>query len=318
MTEIKALLRDLRPTYIYDLKDKEDIITFIRGVNFGRKNHNLTQFIQAYLKEKHQIECFYMNWQEAVDAYAARKDKTFCEGFQLLLKEIFASDYDPVIDNSFLRRNFVRSFKLERRPLAEGKQLDSILLDNGKLIKVGDWCQLADKMGDAYQQTKFFDCTLRDPDWELFYPSEKDFKYVRFVHSPIDLYRENEKGEKQYIPASSVNLVRRLLSNYWFQIEKIIETVKGIFLYSKYFEVDVENAINNDELHLNLVEPKISISTSFLEDLVEAIESYEIGIMDNQLAFNDWYFSLINYSSTKELPPWCQYRVHGSWTSRKV
>jgi len=170
-------------------------------------------------------------------------------------------------------------------------------LYNGRCLRVGDTFVLADKVGDAYKQTKFYDRTLPNPNWELFYPSDKDFNYIHFYS--VD---ENKK-------TFDLGRVWRIFSNKRQMVQSITKDKKGnIIAYTEIFRVEIDLAIQAGEVFFDET-AKLPIDFSYLK---ETFEDSLISLADLPYDVVARYTSL----SSKSLElPWWKYNcnMNGEW-----
>ena len=57
-----------------------------------------------------------------------------------------------------------------------------IKVNDNELLKIGDAIQLADRLGEQYKATHFFDSSVNCTDWDIVIPSSKSFKSINFFH----------------------------------------------------------------------------------------------------------------------------------------
>jgi len=257
-------------------QDKENLLSFLKGYSIGRGNDFLTDYLSLYLYYNYHIDMNYNNWQEQIDHYAYIKKNNWFDSFYLLLNEILENKQNLGVPKT------KSTYKPEPHTLAE-KQQDVVNLPNGLVLKVGDFIQLNDKIGEGYKQTKFYDASLRNPSWDLFYPSEKDFKHIYFY-----LPEENEMG------VSIFGRVRRIFSNSIAKIKSIRINNHEIIAYTDGFKIDVVKAIEQEEFKiLNAWTDNITLVD--LSSLKEQFFNYTMGL---------------TLSLTEEINKWCFYNLH--------
>ncbi|MDJ1470989.1 hypothetical protein QNI19_05850 [Cytophagaceae bacterium DM2B3-1] len=208
------------------------LMAFISGYLYAQKENTLERCIRLYLSNKYQIDGKWNSWKEQIDHYAFLNNEKWDEGFFRLIHEIHNDELVFEEESGIAEKDEIVWEQ-------EIEVLDRIHLQDGTSLEVGDVIQLADKIDEDYRQTKFYDVSLRNPNWELFYPSEKDFDHVYF-------YISRKEGVKPF----TVGRVRRLFSNTLAKIE-LIGIQKGqLVVYTDLFKIEIEKALQIQEVKL--------------------------------------------------------------------
>jgi len=218
----------------YNIDEKKDtpLTGYLKG--YVHSDETMMNYISQYLWERHGINPIKNTWVQQVDHYAFEQGMDWDRGFMHLNDTILEEPYE-------LKHKPVYVYEGSAEPLSEyiDNQQENIQLKNGITIKVGDFIQLNDKIDEDYKKTKFYDSSIRNPSWELFYPSEKDFQYVSFYY----------KGDDRTDPFS-FGRVRRLFSNSTEIIESISVQDGIIFLYTNLFKIEILKALEAGEVTL--------------------------------------------------------------------
>lgn len=262
--------------YYLSKSDKENLLSFIEGYCKGRKDKKLINYLGLYLYHHHQIDMTYNDWKEQIDHYSYIKGLDWFDGFYTLLDEVLENK------GELASHTKIPTYEPESH-IPVGEQKEVVYLANNSTLKVGDFIQLGDKIGEDYKQTKFYDASLRNPSWDLFYPSEKDFKHIYFY-----LPEENEMG------VSIFGRVRGLLSNSIAQIEEIRVNNDKIIAYTDSFKIDAKEAFQQGEFK-TLNNQNNDIILTDLSDLKEKFLGYTMGFL---------------LSLTEEINKWCFYSLH--------
>lgn len=274
--------------------NKECLVSFIRGYLFGREDREFTNYIGWYLNEYYQINIEHTTWVEQIDHYAYTFGTDWFDGFFQLLREILRNQYTLSPQKSKVED------KLTDYELT-GESRKSIKLKNDVILKVGDFIQLSDKIGEDYKQTKFYDASLRNPSWDLFYPSERDFKHIEFYY----------KGE-EFHQITILGKVRRIFSNSISKIEFITIQDGKPLLFTDLFVIDIEEAIRQEEVKI-ISQDNVSKPNDF-SHLVERIKLYFMGLGEQPTLtelINFWSFYNFMYLEKN----WYRYdiSINGTW-----
>ena len=166
-----------------------------------------------------------------------------------------------------------------------------INLNNGTIIKEGDFLQLGDLMKDKFKLTKNYDINVDHP-IEIHKYDNNDFKHVEIIPTPETDLNELPRKTKAH----------KLLSKVCDQIQSINCTSGKKFIYSNCFKVDIDDAILNKEIEI--LTCKIDLSkqekdVDFIKEIQNCIELYSIGLftldeLNEQLEnMNYYYFQFI-------------------------
>lgn len=240
-------LRDLTFVDYYIDENRDTLLaSFLKGCIFSDKE--LATYTSQYLWQYFGIDHVKNTWLQQVDHYAFEQGLNWERGFIHLIASIIENAH---ISYDISGEIISRTPELENKPLYIYKGVEepvtedidnsckSIQLKNGSTLNVGDVIQLSDKIGEDYKKTKFYDKSLRNPSWELFYPSEKDFEYTSF-------YYEGNENTKPF----NFGSVRRLFSNSTSIIKYISIQYEVIFVYTNLFKVEIEKALEMQEVKI--------------------------------------------------------------------
>lgn len=147
---------------------------------------------------------------------------------------------------------------------------NEIILNNGTQIRVGDFLELGDLLGEKYKRTKNYDVNLVNP-IEIHKYDKFDFKYVELIPT--------KKTDLEELP-KAMN-AHKLFSKFIDQV-KVIETdFQRTIVLTNYFKIDINKAILNNEVKIirdefDLNKQKVDID--FLRSIQEYFELYSIGL----------------------------------------
>lgn len=240
--------------------DTKNIRVYMEGFSMAKgKDRVFFIYIGEYLKRNYGIDNQLNGWWAQVDHYSYDHKLSWHDGFFKLLKEIFDRKEELGISETV---NEDELFKHYEGPyINTEEEIDEAVLDNGLLVKKGSLLCLGDKIGDTYKKMRYYDPTLRNPSWELFYPSEKDFKY-------IDLYT---KGDSDHEPVYCEK-VRRIFSGSVVKIHSLAKLEGKPVAFAGPFFIQLEEAIEAKEI--GLVEPYESINPKDFKSLEKTLKGY--------------------------------------------
>lgn len=287
--------------YSLPQRDKNNYVSFIVGFLAGKNDDGFTRHISQYLHQVHQINIEYNTWLEQLDHYTYKQNKnmSLVSGLRALLEEI--EEYPgKLIENEVI----INEEEIDWDGEPKGEVKEQVQLQNGITIAVGDYFQLTDKIGSDYKRTRFYDASLRAPDWDLFYSSERDFEHIFF-------YFEVGEQDDNFI---TFGRLRRLFSDCTIQIESISIKDNKVIVYSDLFAIFIEDAIANNELKIL---DKNSIKITDFSNLIEKLLTYLQGISEHLTlteVINKWCFYDLNNLNK----PWHNYNqsINGSWYRR--
>ncbi len=277
--------------YVDETKDTH-ISAFVKG--YVRAKKDIQSYIRAYLWEHYKINPELNSWVEQVDHYAFDMGLNWERGFFHLLGSII----DSPLDVSSEIAKVGQISHIEKAGIID-RDTKSIQLPSGRVVTVGDYIRLNDKVGDSYKQTKFFDASLRNPSWELIYASDKDFNFANFYF--IDDYDNIFVFDK----------VRALLDNTISKIEYISVQDGVTFVYTNLFRIDVENALTFNEITLLDIAYDSITPTDFTMLLYRDLSEWAVL---NELV-NQWCFQDLRFLNKT----WhrCDRHHTGSWYKKK-
>ncbi len=240
--------------YYVDNKKDSLLTSFFKG--YLTSDKKLAGYIQQYLWRYYDINPDKNSCFEQIDHYAFEKGLDWDKGFMKLMQDII--DKSPEEEDCWGMGKNKKVLQFKKRPIYVYDEIadlipeviehtySSIQLKNGFIVNIGDTIELSDKIGEDYKKTKFYDINIRNPSWELFYPSEKDFKYISFYYKGDNLtppFRPNN-----LIPPFNFGRVWRLFSNSKSLIKYISIQNETIFLYTDFFKIDIEKALEEKEI----------------------------------------------------------------------
>lgn len=268
-------------------KIRNEHIKSNKNTKYNDEYDTFEWFLGRYLFKEYNINNRYNSITEQIDHYAFLKEKSFKDGFILLLDEINnlknTKKYNYLLEEKEEDIKFFTNFETHK---IEGKYLDNVVLENGMILKIGDYLEIGDKIGEDYKKLKSFDATLRNPSWELFYRStDKDFKHIRFC------FGEDEKNTEKYLLGN----VWRIFSEIISQIEYIVLEENKIFVYTDIFRIDIEKAFDEQECKIpanETLKKSASFRKTIGNSLGSFISNYEMGLItSNELINQIWdYF----------------------------
>ena len=280
--------------YEIDEKNDTNLMSFIAGYLYAKESDELKDCIRLYLQQYHYINNQYNTWREQIDHYAYNHNLIWDNGFFRLIHEMIEKDLilEPEEQIKAIKVNWESANNYFR---------ETAQLNNGLSIQVGDIIQLEDKIGEDYKQTKFYDSSIRNPSWHLFYPSEKDFKYVHFY------FKESSQNK-----AFTFQRVRRLFSGTTAEVISITIQNEILIVYTKTFKIEIESALNENEVRIIKNEEEKPILTN-LSILVESMKEYALG--ESHAPMNEIidHFSFFNLASLNK--HWHRFDkdINGRW-----
>jgi len=280
--KIETLLEHLSYRHLLQDYEQEKLEIFLRGFAAGHEeNPILFKKIGYYLKNKYGIDNILNHWISQVEHYSFERNLNWFYGFQALLKEIKETDLKDLED----KREEINPISIEL-----GNRLTAAEISQCP-IKIGDVIQLTDKIGEDYKKTKFYNSKMKNPSWELFYPSKKDFQYIKLFHSgDFSDFCQQEKAEPIYW-----GNVIRIFSEFTAQIIDIRKRNNKIYLYTHIFEIELEQAILGKEIIYgeNILFNKNDEDLSI--DLKESFSNYVMGLFADEEFTNKFFSCLIYY-----------------------
>ena len=250
--KIKELYHKARKTIF---KDKWNLISYVEGYIDGNEdNKNLLQLIGLYLNKKYEIDNVLNTWDQQIEHYNDVKGLNWGLGFQALLKEIIENNaFDFTVEDKFD----------EGEVIEMGAQLQNL---ESEEIKIGSVIQLANKLEELYKLTALFDGNIKNPNWELFYPSSKDFKSIIF-------YNKAQENSPPVIWGS----IPRIFSGFTAEIIDIRKQDDKIYLYTDLFSIDLSKALKEQEIKIIKKIEYDQKDKAVVEDLSNSIYLYRVG-----------------------------------------
>lgn len=246
----------------YDLLSERNIAnlsSFLRGFEMGKGDDDFFfKYIKKYLRYQYGIDDKFNGWREQVDHYSSMNDVSWYNGFLLLLDEIWDNKLELSVDELPVDLDF--PMDLNEPIFSIDNFYDSLILENGLEIKLGDQITLENKVSEEeYKKNKFYDAALREPNWRLFYPSDCDFRFV-------DFYTKRE-SDNEYVLCEKV---RRIFGQSIVRIDKLGVCDGRLVVLAGPFKIDLESAFSAgeiDHLHAGTTESMETHLSSLVEDL---------------------------------------------------
>lgn len=261
---LKENIRKLRVSaFILAERNESNLLSYWSGYFENRydEKNELINLIGTYLKQEYNIEEKLTTWVEQIDQYAFLKKIEWFESFYTLLAEMQDNNIDEI---DVVKEGYYNLIKVKNK----GKVINEIVSKEGIKVRSGDVLRFSDKIGTDYKKTKHFDATIKKPSWDLFYPSKKDFKFIRFMH----------KGEKPKMDKVTYGNVWRVFSNFPTTVQSIEVRNGRHYINTEIFEIEFQNALNAEEFSVAL-EDSIPKNFSYvIEDLNSMIENYRLGL----------------------------------------
>lgn len=240
--------------------DENNLRSLLYGLMHSKENGIARKVIGTYLKEEYSIEFRISPFEEWIDAYCEVKGLNWFDGLFKLLWEVYKTK----------RQLHIMKTK-EENEITEtslGKVTNVYETKDGKEIRPGSIMKLTDKIQEEYKKTKIFDINLKNPSWELFFPSEHDFNSVKF----FSMGNESSK----WLTPCTFGRARRIMSDCEFEIKEIRKQGEKVYLYSDILEIDIETALDFGEIEL--LKKKTNNNSSHFSALEESIENYRLGL----------------------------------------
>jgi len=260
-------------------RDESHLKTFLNGLQHNNNFIEVQKKIGTYLKEEHGIEFRASLFEESIDAYAEIKGLNWFDAFFNLLQEIRKSKKQLYVLKTKEQNPFIE--------IALGAKLSEVIVRN-QTIKVGSIVRLADKIGEDYKMMKHYNVHLKNPSWDLFFPSDKDFKHVLFYHGPMF------PGQKGIHPDFKLHVTygkaRRIYSGSTFKVLEIRPANDTVYVITTSFIIDIKQALLDKDVEILNDNSKLTKLTTF-ESLNERIELQRMGLLDNNpntTLINSW------------------------------
>jgi hypothetical protein len=122
-------------------------------------------------------------------------------------------------------------------------EVEQLLQKNGVTIKIGDYLELGDLVGNKYTLTWQYDKELEEP-YEMHKHDTFDFKYVELMPNELSRFKEIEL-HYQNLP------VHKLLSGLSDQVKSILlEPGQATTVRTCFFEIAIEQALEAGEVKI--------------------------------------------------------------------
>jgi hypothetical protein len=278
------------------------ISTYLEGFdaakspNFDiKKSHDSTyrtciSLFSTFIYQKYQIK--HINWQRQIDTYAYKHNLGWNEAFFKLFGQ-FARDFPKNIEDIDDECKMAASPYLEYEVINPTlNQLDSIVINNLKIIK-GTILQLTDRIGEDYKQTIHYDISVKEPSWDLYDASDKDYQFVRLCHIKDHFKR---KFDFEIADSVVINRLRRICSGFTSEVRYICEKAGKYFVYTDHFEIELQRAFDNKEIEIVQTRRQIDEvwDEYFINHFHNAIRIYAFGMITANDLFDEIYQHLIN------------------------
>ncbi|MCH2035215.1 MAG: hypothetical protein MK202_17035 [Tenacibaculum sp.] len=278
-------------TYFLNKSDDECNKYFVKGFISGKNDKDFIDLIRDFLNIIHSIDNRYFTLIEMIEYYSSSREMNLINGFYDILNEIKRSNFNLLKGSNVYRKKEEDVTDFFYRKL--GKEIVH------NYVKKGDVISIKNKIKDGYRDTKFFDSSLKNPSWDILYPDKhNDFQHINFY------YKENEQ-------ITYWGPLWRIFGNFKPRVEKVVVENSNIVVYTAFFRIEYEGAIENGEIELS--NESISYEPC-IEDLIENVKYFSSGISEyTNLNFlvGDWCFN--NFQKLNF--PWQNYyrRINGFW-----
>lgn len=298
-------------TYPLDKSDSSKNIYFLEGFLLGKNDKNLEKNIRLYLIKVYDIDDNYFTFLEMVEYYAFIKNNNLIDALYTLLNEVNNFNFETINSQGTHFKSSYKYFKPETRLV--GKKVES------KFIGRDDYVFLNDKIGECYKKNKFFDKNLKNSSWELFYPSDRsDFKFINFysAQDPSDYSGSNDYSNIQNVKKYTLlDPLFRIFSGTYSKVKEIVEENGVLIVYTDLFRIELENALEENEI---TIISKENVEINDFSDLIEKINLYMIGFSGYPIMselIGTWCFSNLHKFKKK----WYNYyrNINGKWFSIK-
>lgn len=270
----------------------------------------------TYIYRKYGIR--HISWQRQVDTFAYRNTMNWEDAFYNLFYEFTQNFPKDTIDNYYNPKLIYSSPEEKRQSKYEVispdfNSLNSLTIDGIK-IEVGTILKLVDKIGEDYKKTIHHDIDIKEPSWELYEPSNKDYNFVRFCH--IKEFYKN-RFDFETLESVVLNRVRRICSGFTSEVKLINKKNSKYFVYTKDFEIEIQLALDGQEVEVvtERGNKDEKWDNYFINRFHESVVYYQKGLSILDKTFKNFYWELINSPHYIE---WVNYYwTFGGWIRKK-
>ncbi|MEO0779311.1 MAG: hypothetical protein AAFW73_22900 [Bacteroidota bacterium] len=263
----KALFERLRSYRLMLVRyEEEHLFYFLDGLSsaFEQRRDDPRYYLARYLDRVHHIDFRTQSWIDQMDHYAHLRGESLVGAFLDLVEEVL--DREISLDELTAVPMVAEDF---RDLTAEAPSLETVQLSSGREVRIGDRFRLSDRVGEDYRRNKYYDLHIKDPSWELFHASERDFRHLAFYCSgraDLDL------------PPFTFGRVWRIFSHFKTVVRAIRRVAGKVYLATDLFWIDIEAALAAGELTPELSEgDEKYYRTDFYEGLADAVAFYRLG-----------------------------------------
>ncbi len=309
-------------------QNKHTIVAFIKGFditlspNFDlKKEHdfsynNITKLFSIFIYREYQIH--HLTWYSQVETYAYRNRVDWISAF----KELYERFYNTFLPQDYENETYTEGslYSLDQKIHFESERIsivpefiDSITISNQK-ISQGTILQLGDLIGTDYKKTVHFELEVKDPSWDLYEASEKDFQHVKLCH--IHQNDDSEADKKGKLECRTFHRVRRICSGFTTEVKYIVKRNSNYYVYTDNFEIEITSALEKQEVKIVYEREDIDSKRDEYFEMVfhDSVEAYEMGCLTNKEFFGPIYGGLINSEFNTPLLNWVNYkRTLGGW-----
>ncbi len=288
-------------------KNKYTIAAYIEGFEMAKspKKYDdsykyFSEYFEEFIFRKYHIKHF--TWYEQIETYAYRNKKDWVLAFTKLFNQFIKEFPENTNPNRFYISSAIYNSKIEIKITDFNVNfLDTIKIGK-QIIKNGTLLKLSNLIQEDYKESYHYDIELKDPSWDLYETSEKDFSFVKLCY--IGNFEKENKLSK-----ITFGRARRICSDSILEVKKIVEKNGKYYIYTDNFEIEIESALKNKEI--KFVHEKdplgVKIDNHFKMTLKEIAVNYCVGVV-GESAINSLYSDLMCKLD------WVNYRyTYGGW-----
>lgn len=268
---------------------------------FYRHFRDLLSF---HLNKKYKIR--HITWDRAINTYAHRNNINWLNSFRALFLD-FCNQFEAIVNDYVYKHQ--ETYDSSNNTINELPQYEQVDLDVDKInrinidgieIKTGTFLKLGDLVGNDYTKTADYNPDIIEPLWDLYEDTDKDFKYVKLYYhhkkdSPEIIEGWNLINEKSLI----FNRARRVLSEYVSEVQFIIERDNQLFVYTDYFQIEIEKALETKEVQVvetkERNEREIVKHKYLIEATSDAGANFSIGLITSEEMISQIYNSINHF-----------------------
>ncbi len=298
------------------VKSRNNVAALIEGFsvtcspNFDTKKspdsdyRHLTKLFSDFIYFEYKIRDY--SWPAQIDTYAYRNDCNWDEALDTLFHNFFdkwskqKADFQTTIelqdDESLKFRPTTKKINLRNQSLSE-------ISINDHRIRTGSVLKLGDLIGEDFKRTVHYDITVRDPSWDLYEASEKDFRHVRLCST------KSEDAKAKELEIYVLDRARRICSGISSKVRLITETDGNIIVYTDCFEIDIKRALAESEIMILQNHMSKEEQDTLKYYWVEPLENYSNGLIIHSELIRWIYDERINSRHPPAALPWVRWQL---------